>query len=57
MTKQDAIWIKEVFYPHYYNRTLNTKTMVGYYQLEMVILGLDKPNVRGCSCLWRHTAL
>lgn len=54
MTKDDAIWVKEVFYPHYHMTTMNSKTMVGYYECERRILGLDKPNVRGCSCQWRH---
>ena len=54
MTKDDAIWIKEVFYPHYYNTTLNSKSMVGYYEAERILNGAEKINVRGCNCQWRH---
>lgn len=56
MTKEEAVWLVDVFLP-YWNRGLRGNTIDVWYEAERILRDKDKIEPRSCPCHWKGMAM
>lgn len=57
MTRQEAIWLRDVFEKEAFGRIFKREVPGKYWEAERILYGRDAIEVPSCTCAWKNTAM
>jgi hypothetical protein len=57
MTRQEAIWLRDVFEKTAYGRQFKRDVPGKYWEAERILYGRDSIDPPSCTCMYRNTAI
>jgi hypothetical protein len=57
MTRQEAIWLRDVFEKKAYGRQFKRDVPGHYWEAERILYGRDAIDPPSCTCMYRNTSI